>query len=451
MCEIKTRQGAELHRFKQGDHCILLDVCGGGVYVVDEQIYNALGDCDYSKTPEYAELCEAGLFKDKDDYAQYADMNVKAPLKAICLQVSHECNLRCGYCFAEDVVSGETSYRKGIMSPETAKKAVDFLIRGSRERKHLEIDFFGGEPLLAWDAITQAVEYAKKQGEKHEKQFKFTITTNGILLDDEKSDFINREMNNIVMSLDGRRETNDRFRKCVNGKGSYDLVLPKFKKLVDSRIGNKKDFTDYFIRGTYTSFNLDFANDVLKIAEEGFKHISIEPVTAEPHLSFALKTEHLPRIKDEYDKLFEIMLVQKPDWSFFHFCIDLTDAPCILKRLRGCGAGNEYIAITPDGSIFPCHRYVGIETLKMGNINDERFFEEHGERIKAYFAKTHIYAKSKCKTCWARFYCGGGCNAEFYIFEGDANVPSDIFCELMKKRIECALALTVAEKITENL
>ncbi|MCL2638748.1 MAG: thioether cross-link-forming SCIFF peptide maturase [Oscillospiraceae bacterium] len=427
------------HKFFQGGNYILLDVCNGGVHVVEEDIYYALDSENYEDTPEYAELCEAGLFGGADDYENYADVNVGAPLKAMCLHVSHDCDLRCKYCFADDVI-----IQRDIMSPETAKKAVDFLIRGSagaetlnsKSREHLEIDFFGGEPLLAWETITAAVSYSKQEGAKFGKKFKFTLTTNGILLDDEKIAYINEEMSNVVLSLDGRKEVNDKMR----GKGVFDAVLPKFKKLVDSR--KKQDFTDYFIRGTYTSYNLDFADDVLAIANEGFKYISIEPVTVAADLPFALLPEHLPRIKNEYDRLFEICRgahCAPDDWTFFHFHIDLHNSPCILKRLRGCGAGNEYIAVTPDGNIFPCHRYAGIDEWKMGNIN----INNTDEKIKQYFAKTHIYVKEKCRSCWARFYCGGGCNAEFYLFEGDARKPQEVFCEWMKKRIECAIALAI--------
>ncbi|MCL2693471.1 MAG: thioether cross-link-forming SCIFF peptide maturase [Oscillospiraceae bacterium] len=425
------------HKFRKGGFCILLDVCGGGVHVVDEDIYNALDSADYASSPEYAELCEAGLFSGGDDYREYADMNVSAPLKAMCLQVAHECNLRCGYCFAEGLIENGV---RGIMPPETAKKAVDFLISGSGEREHLEIDFFGGEPLLAWDTVRQTVAYAKEQAVIHGKEFRFTITTNGLLLDDEKNAFINAEMCNVVLSLDGRKEVNDRLRPCPNGAGSHDIILPKFKKLIKAR--NKPGCTDYFIRGTFTNYNLDFADDVLAIAGEGFGNISIEPVTVTPDVDFAIRAEHLPRIKDEYDRLFELMRDNGNEWSFFHLCIDLNDSPCILKRLRGCGAGNEYIAVAPDGNIFPCHRYTGIEEWKMGNIN---LGTPLNETIKTYFAKMHIYAKEECPDCWARFYCGGGCNAESFIFEGDAKKQPEIFCEMMKKRIECAIALSTCK------
>lgn len=409
-----------LHKFKQGGIFIVLDVNSGAVYEVDGETFGL---------PD-GELCELLEIKDGEDYSEYADANVNAPLKAMCLHVSHDCNLKCAYCFADENVR-----ENKIMLPETGKKAVDFLIQGSADREFLEMDFFGGEPLMAWETVVSTVEYAKTQARNAGKEFKFTITTNGLLLDDEKTDYINSEMSNVVLSLDGRREVNDRMRPCKNNKGSYDIVLPKFKKLVERRI--KEGKTDYFIRGTFTRCNLNFTADVQSIADEGFRYISIEPAALPFEVPFALQPEDLPRIKDEYDRLLKIVRNNGEKWNFFHFTIDLFNSPCILKRLRGCGAGNEYIAVAPDGNIFPCHRYVGIDRWKMGNINES----ELSLPVKTYFSKTHIYAKEKCKACWARFYCGGGCNAENFIFEGDACNPPEIFCEMMKKRTECAIAL----------
>ena len=476
------------HKFEQGGHYILLDICAGSVHVVDGLIYKMIGlmgappdgevlpvssaddteaksysklGCDspgllqylietFSDYPErdvkdcfgeIRRMVERGEFSGVDDYRDYADANVDAPLKAMCLHVSHDCNLRCGYCFAD---GGGFGGERLTMTPDTAKNAVDFLIRSSGERPNLEIDFFGGEPLMAWNTVKAAVEYAKEQGQKHGKDFKFTITTNGLLLDDEKITYINNEMSNVVLSLDGRREVNDRLRKAPSGKGCYDIILPKFKKLIDNRVREGK--TDYFIRGTFTSLNLDFAGDVTAIADEGFKNVSIEPVAVSPETPFALRPEHLPRITEEYDRLFDIMREKDGEFNFFHFIIDLKKGPCILKRLRGCGAGNEYIAVAPDGNIFPCHRFVGIDKWKMGNIS----IGVTDKSIKEYFSHTHIYAKETCPDCWARFYCGGGCNAESYIFEGDARKPAGLSCELMKKRIECAIALVVDREMREQ-
>ncbi|MCL2077362.1 MAG: thioether cross-link-forming SCIFF peptide maturase [Oscillospiraceae bacterium] len=428
----------DYYKFTQGGLFILLDVCSGGVYVLDEETYNLPFD-----SPELAGI----LSNVEDNYDEYAVLNVDAPLKAMCLQVSHDCNMRCVYCFAEGLLQ-ENGGGKSLMSCETAKKAVDFLISGSGGRDFLEIDFFGGEPLLAWGTVKETVEYAKEQAKIHGKEFRFTITTNGLLLDDEKIAYINEEMSNVVLSLDGRREVNDKMRPCMNGKGSYDVVLPKFKKLVDSRIKqNRQDRADYFVRGTFTRCNLGFSDDVLAIAGEGFRNISIEPVTGTEDLPFALHHEHLPRIKNEYDRLFEIVRKNGNQWNFFHFTVDLENGPCILKRLRGCGAGNEYIAVAPDGNIFPCHRYVGIDEWKMGNI---RMSDSLNLPIKEYFSKTHIYTKEKCSKCWARFYCGGGCNAESFVFEGDARKPSEFFCELMKKRTECAIALAAVKQLAAD-
>jgi uncharacterized protein len=435
------------HKFKSGDKHILLDICGGGVYVIDEEIYHALdernaeGGVPYDKA--YQELLDAGLFAGGDDYRAYADMNVNAPLKALCLHVSHDCNLRCEYCFAEGIIESS------LMSEKTAKAAVDFLVCNSGERENLEIDFFGGEPLMAWETVKKTAEYANAQGAKHCKDFKLTLTTNGLLLDDEKIAFINENFHNVVLSLDGRREINDKMRRCKNGAGSYDVVLPKFKKLVQTR--TKAGFTDYFIRGTFTGYNLDFADDVSTIAGEGFRNISIEPAAVCSSLPYALREEHLPRIRDEYDRL--LGLAKKSDWRFFHFYVDLFNSPCILKRLRGCGTGNEYVAVTPDGNIFPCHRYVGLDDWKMGNITvgADDSVRPLDEKIKAYFAKMHIYAKENCPDCWARFYCGGGCNAESLLFEGDAAKQNELTCELMKKRFECAIALAITRATDRNL
>ena len=420
-------QAAEkLHKFEQGGVYVLLDINSGAVYEVDRETFQL----------PYARLCELlnlDVSTDTPDYSEYADMNVNAPLKAMCLHVSHDCNLKCRYCFADGITQ-----ENAIMTAETAKRAVDFLLANCGEREHLEIDFFGGEPLMAWETVVETVEYAKTQARSASKEFRFTITTNGLLLDDEKTAYINREMSNVVLSLDGRREINDAMRPCMSGKGSYDLILPKFKKLIAARIN--PGFTDYFIRGTFTRNNLDFAADVQAIAALGFRNISIEPVALPDTSPLALTLHDLPRIKSEYDRLFEVVRENNDGlWNFFHFRVDLEGGPCILKRLRGCGAGNEYVAVTPDGAVYPCHRYVGMERWKMGNINGGGL----DSSIKEYFAKTHIYAKEKCLECWARFYCGGGCNAENFLFEGDSRTPPEMFCEMFKKRLECAIALAV--------
>lgn len=448
-----------IHKYKQGDKYIVLDINSGGVHLVDEMIFNMLsficpetGADDLGitteelaeKLPQYdkGDIAEGleelnELYKDKvlfseDEYRQYADKTLNAPIKAMCLHVSHDCNLRCEYCFAE---TGDFGTGRKIMTPETGKKAIDFLIEKSFGRENLELDFFGGEPLMAWDTVVQTVDYARSIEKLHGKNFRFTITTNGILLDDEKIEYINREMSNCVLSLDGRKEVNDRIRFTPNGKGSYDTIVPKFKKLVKGR--TREGRTDYYIRGTFTRYNLDFANDILHMAELGFKQLSVEPVVTDPKFPYAITAEDLPVIFKEYDRLYEIMEKEPDKFNFFHFKIDLDQGPCAIKRLRGCGCGNEYVAVTPDGEIFPCHQFVGMEEWKMGNISDGIIKRD----IKDYFAKTHIYSKQGCSDCWARFYCSGGCNANSYQYEGDVQKPNKLACEMQKKRIECGIAL----------
>lgn len=448
-----------IHKYKQGDAYIVLDVNSGGVHTVDETVYNML---DYicpqkgsetlgvtaeelsKKLPQYApsdiaecleeleSLYHDGILFSEDEYRQYADKTLNAPIKAMCLHVSHDCNLRCEYCFAE---TGDFGTGRKIMTPETGKKAIDFLIEKSCGRENLELDFFGGEPLMAWDTVTETVDYARSIEKQHGKNFRFTITTNGVLLDDDKIEYINREMSNCVLSLDGRKEVNDRIRRTPNGKGSYDAIVPKFQKLVAAR--KNKGRTDYYVRATFTRYNLDFVNDVLHMAELGFKELSAEPVVTDPELPYAITEKELPAVFSEYDRLYEVMRENPGKFDFFHFMIDLDQGPCAIKRLRGCGCGNEYVAVTPDGDVYPCHQFVGMEDWKMGSIFDG----EIDKNIKDYFAKTHIYSKQGCSDCWARFYCSGGCNANSFQYEGDVQKPNKIACEMQKKRIECGIAL----------
>ncbi len=450
-----------IHKYIQNGQYIVLDICSGGVHVVDKLTYTLL---DYAKPPfadvcpdviisamaefdseevkecylELKELYDLKMLYTDDDYAQYAAMAMKAPIKAMCLHVSHDCNLRCKYCFAQ---TGDFGGSRMLMDAETGKKAMDFLIEHSADRVNLEVDFFGGEPLMAWDTVVETVKYARSIEKQHGKNFRFTITTNGVLLDDEKIDYINKEMSNCVLSLDGRKCINDNIRPTPNGSGSYDIIVPKFQKLVAGR-GDK----DYYVRGTFTKYNLDFADDVLHINELGFEQLSVEPVVTDPEMPYAITKEDLPKIFAEYDRLEEIMEDQKRKgqrkFNFFHFMIDLNQGPCAVKRLRGCGCGNEYIAVTPEGDIYPCHQFVGIEEWKMGSI----YTGEVNQQIKDYFAGIHIYSKEECGNCWARFYCSGGCNANSFIYEGDVKKPHKLSCELQKKRIECAIALAAAEK-----
>lgn len=453
-----------IHKYKLNGYNIVLDINSGGVHVVDELTYDLLDNVEppfEHKCPEwvvnklqrfysrdeiescYAEVLE--LYADKiifseDDYEQYAENSILAPIKAMCLHVAHDCNLRCGYCFASTGDFGET---RGLMSFETGKKAIDFLIEKSEDRVELEVDFFGGEPLMNFDVVKQIVEYARQKEKEFGKKFKFTITTNGILLDDEKIDYINREMYNVVLSIDGRKEVNDNIRKRIDGTGSYNTILPKFKKLVEGR----KD-KDYYVRGTFTKYNLDFSDDVYSLFEQGFDQISVEPVVADPKEDYAITEKELPAVFREYERLAEKILESDKKgerFNFFHFMVDLDQGPCAIKRLRGCGCGNDYIAITPQGDIYPCHQFVGKPEYKMGNLYEGTFNED----IKKEFSNTHIYSKPECKNCWAKFYCSGGCNANNYQYAGDIHNAHKLYCEIQKKRLECAIMIK-AVRLTEG-
>lgn len=452
-----------IHKFKQLGHNIVIDVNSNAVHVMDNCAFDMV---DLLKVPipeempevfvrmlsdypeetvresyvELLELVKTRMLFSEDTYERYSDTMVKSPIKSMCLNVAHDCNLRCEYCFAK---KGDFGGKRELMTPETAKKAIDFLIANSGNRENLEMDFFGGEPLMAWDTVVSAVDYARSIEKRHGKNFRFTITTNGVLLDDEKIDYINREMSNVVLSLDGRREVTDRIRTAPNGKSVFDLIVPKFQRLVEKRGKDK----DYYVRATFTKYNLDFANDVLALRELGFDQLSAEPVAADPKMPYALSESDLPAIFAEYDRLCEIMAKRTENkFNFFHFMIDLDQGPCAVKRLRGCGCGNDYVAVTPNGDIYPCHQFVGIESWKMGSIIDGTFNDD----IKTYFSKTHIYSKKGCRDCWARFYCSGGCNANSFIYEGDCRTPNKLACELQRKRLECAIALVVDNSLKEK-
>ena len=324
---------------------------------------------------------------------------------------------------------------------ETGKAAIDFLLEKSVGRENLEVDFFGGEPLMNFEVVKQIVEYARSKEEEYGKHFSFTITTNGVLLDDDNIEYINREMKNVVLSIDGRREVNDRMRVRVDGSGCYDKIVPNFKKLVERR-GDK----EYYVRGTYTKYNLDFSEDVMHLYEAGFEEISVEPVIESPEKEYALTEEDLETIYQEYDKLADRISEVKAQGkhiNFFHFMIDLNQGPCVVKRLRGCGSGNEYVSVTPDGDIYPCHQFVGHDEYKMGNLKDGSFRED----IKKEFAGCHVYSKESCKDCWAKFYCSGGCNANNYIYNGNIHKPYELSCKIQRKRLECAILLKVCEML----
>ena len=455
-----------IHRYQKKGLNFVLDVNSGAVHLLDDISYAVSGLLDENMgdtcpqsiidaLPDYTadeireaydelyELKKAGQLFAQDDYIDVSRyIPVNAPVKALCLHVAHDCNLRCKYCFAS---TGDFGQGRKIMPPEIAKKAIDFVIARSGVRHNIEGDFFGGEPLMAWDTVTQTVDYARSLEEKYNKKFRFTITTNGLLLDEDKRKYINENMDNCVLSLDGRREVNDEFRKTVAGTGSYDTIVPKFKALVDERDPN----LDYYARGTFTSHNLDFAEDVLSIADAGFDRLSVEPVTADPGCGYDLTEDDLPKIEAEYDRLTDIMLERKKEgkpFTFFHFMVDLDQGPCVVKRLRGCGAGYEYVAVTPDGDIYPCHQFVGKDEFKQGSVLDQSFNMDIAQK----FAGMNIYSRPKCQKCWAKFYCSGGCSAANYNMNHDMNDSYDLGCEMERKRLECAIYLKAMDKICAN-
>ena len=456
-----------IHRFSMKGINILMDINSGSVHVVDdaayalsavvapgmteecpEDILRSLSDqfTEEQLREAYRELYELEqngyLFADDDYINIAAAIPAGAPIKALCLHVSHDCNLRCKYCFAE---TGDFGMGKRMtMDFDVAKKAIDFVIEKSGARRNIEIDFFGGEPLMAWDTVTRTVDYARSLEKEKNKKFRFTITTNGLLLDDEKIDYINKNMDNCVLSLDGRKCVNDEMRPTAGGVGSYDVIVPKFKKLVSQRGKDR----DYYVRGTFTSKNLDFTRDVLAIADEGFDQLSVEPVTSEPGTGYDISEKDLPRIGEEYEKLVDVMQERRKagkGFNFFHFMVDLQQGPCVIKRLRGCGAGYEYVAVTPDGEIYPCHQFVGHPEFLLGTLDDGKFDMD----ISNHFSRLNVCTRPKCQDCWAKFYCSGGCAAANFNMNGDIETPYEMGCELQKKRLECAIYLKAAEMLED--
>ena len=448
-----------IHQYKNNGYNMVLDVNSGSVHVVDDVTYDVLSLLDQGKqeeeiqealkdrypaqeihdaAQECQELKEAEMLFTDDVYEGAIEMFAERPtvVKALCLHIAHDCNLACRYCFAEE---GEYHGRRALMSLEVGKKALDFLIANSGLRRNLEVDFFGGEPLMNFDVVKETVAYARSIEKAHNKNFSFTITTNGLLLTDDKIDFINREMSNVVLSIDGWKEVNDRLRVRTNGSGSYDTIVPRFQKLVATRGKDK----DYYARGTFTKYNLDFTEDVLHLVDLGFDQVSVEPVVSDPKLSYSIQEEDLPRVFEEYERLANTIIARKKEgrgFNFFHFMIDLNQGPCAIKRLRGCSCGNEYVAVTPEGDIFPCHQFVGEDEWKMGNVLDGSYDMER----KNMFALANVYSKEQCKNCWAKFYCSGGCNANNWQYEGDIHKPHSIACALEQKRLECAVMIQAA-------
>ena len=472
-----------IHAYKNNGYNIVLDVNSGSVHVVDDVVFDLVkiiedklkrtygtaaapegqttvitGELDrlykgvlantdlaskYSTEDikegieEILELRAAQVLFTDDVYEGYVEdfQNRETVVKALCLNVAHDCNLRCKYCFADE---GEYHGRRALMSEEVGKAALDFLVKNSGGRKNLEVDFFGGEPLMNWEVVKKLVEYGRSIEKEYDKNFRFTLTTNGTLLNDEILKFVNKEMGNIVLSIDGRKEVNDSMRPRAGGQGCYDDIVPKYQKVAESRHQLR-----YFVRGTFTHANLDFSEDVKHLAELGFKQISVEPVVASPEDWYAFKDEDIPIICEEYDKLAKYYIEKHKEgkgFNFFHFNIDLEGGPCVAKRLSGCGSGCEYLGVTPWGDLYPCHQFVGNEDFIMGNVFDGITRPD----IRDMFKKSNVYSRPECQKCFARYYCSGGCAANAYNFNGDINATYKHGCELQRKRIECAIMIKAA-------
>ncbi|MCI7328768.1 MAG: thioether cross-link-forming SCIFF peptide maturase [Lachnospiraceae bacterium] len=451
-----------VHQYKLNGYNIVMDIDSGSIHVVDDISYDLIALYnDHSKSQiadqllekypavkrdeifeaydEIQGLVDEGTLFTHDIYKDKIEDFAKRPnvVKALCLHIAHDCNLSCKYCFAEE---GMYHGKKAeLMSFEVGKQALDFLIANSGNRTNLEVDFFGGEPTMNWQVVKDLVAYGRSQEEEHNKKFRFTLTTNGLLLNDEIMEFCNKEMGNVVLSIDGRKEVNDMMRPTRNGKSAYDIILPKFKKFAESRNQDK-----YYVRGTFTHYNLDFAKDVLALADEGFKQISVEPVVAPADADYAIRKEDLPILFKEYEDLAAEMVKRHntdKEFNFFHFMIDLEGGPCVYKRLSGCGSGTEYLAVTPGGELYPCHQFVGNTEFLMGNVWDG----VKNEKLRDEFKCCNVYAKKACRDCFARFYCSGGCQANAYNFTGDVKGQYEIGCELQRKRIECAIMIKAAE------
>ena len=434
-----------VHVFHYHDHHYIYDTGSGALHECDENTARYLAGEQTEWADEQMKAALAEIEGLKDAGLLYKEEVHTAPVKshevkALCIHICHDCNLRCKYCFADE---GAYHAAREMMSLETAKKAIDFLIQNSGKRKVLEVDFFGGEPLMNLDVIKATVAYAKEEAAKRGKRFLFTTTTNGLLLDDDAIEFLNAEMENVVLSLDGRKEVHDAVRKTINGKGSFDAVIDKIKKFVRVR-GDKH----YYVRGTFTAKNLDFSKDVLFLADQGFASLSVEPVVTDiPDLQ--IREEHLPIIEREYEKLCDEYIRREAEgkgFSFFHFHIDLEGGPCLQKRVSACGAGNEYFSVVPNGDIYPCHQFAGEAKWKMGSVYEGKL----DEKLRDLFATSCLFTRERCGDCFAKFICSGGCNANNYHYNGDINKPYELTCAMMKKRIECAMHVLAERKSREN-
>ncbi len=438
----------KIHKFQQNGMYILLDINSGAVHVVDQMIYDMMdvfdGTNDEAVTEKFdgryprEELREAlgelhKLIEQQELFAPDIDVpptfKSEGLVKSMCLMIAHDCNLRCKYCFAD---TGDFGGGRALMSAEVGKAAIDYIIDHSGNRKHCEVDFFGGEPLMNMPVVKEVTAYVRKREKETGKIFKLTLTTNGMLLTDENIKFLNDNAISLVLSLDGRKDVHDRMRPDMGGHGTYDRVLKNFKKMVDSRGGK-----NYYLRGTYTAYNPDFTKDVLSMADEGFNILSIEPVVAKD-MPYGFTEKDLPHIFDEYDRLTEAYLSRHKEgkgFFFFHFNMDLSNGPCVAKRLSGCGAGHEYYAVAANGDLYPCHQFVGRDKYKLGNV----FAGVQNKELPQYFRESHVLNKEKCRDCWARFFCSGGCHANADLFHGDIRQPYELGCEIQKKRLECAI------------
>lgn len=450
-----------VHCYKNNGYNIVLDSNSGSVHAVDEVAFEVIDKYESrSKEEIILELCAKypeitaddieEIFQDieelkkegklfSEDKFKDLQIDIKArptQLKALCLHIAHDCNMCCKYCFAGE---GEYSGDRSLMSFEVGKRALDFLIEQSGSRKNLEVDFFGGEPLLNFDVVKHLVAYARSIEKEKGKNFRFTLTTNGVLLDDEVMEWANKECYNVVLSLDGRKETNDRMRRTRNDKGTYDLILPKFQKMAKER--NQQG---YYIRGTYTHYNTDFANDILHLADMGFEQLAMEPVVTDPKMDYALQESDIPKLKDQYDLLAKEMCKRNREgkgFTFFHYMIDLEGGPCIYKRISGCGVGTDYMAVTPWGDLYPCHQFVGDEKFLLGNVFDG----VKNTDIVNEFKLCNVYSREACQDCFAKLYCSGGCSANAYHTTGKITGTCDMSCELHRKRVENAIMIKIDE------
>lgn len=454
-----------VHQYQLNNYNIVLDTCSGSVHSVDEVAYDIIAVYPEKSRDEiisvisqkYADRSDVTVSDINDCIDDIEELKASGKLytpdtfeamsgtfkersgnvvKALCLHVAHTCNLNCSYCFASQ---GKYQGERALMSFDVGKRALDFLIENSKERTNLEVDFFGGEPLMNWDVVKQLVLYARSIEKDHNKNFRFTLTTNGMLIDDDVIEFANKEMSNVVLSLDGRKEIHDRLRVDYQGRGSYDTIVPKFRRLVDSRNGK-----NYYMRGTFTHANPDFTKDIFHMADLGFTELSMEPVVTGENDPAALTKEDIEIVKGQYEILAKDMLRRKKDGrpiTFYHYMLDLTNGPCIYKRISGCGSGTEYMAVTPWGDLYPCHQFVGDEEYKLGDI----WNGVSNEALREEFRSCNAYARTECKDCWAKFYCSGGCAANAYHASGSIRGIYEPGCELFKKRIECAIMMRVAE------